>query len=367
VNLSSGQKLGALLAAVLPLVASIYGQQAERRQRNQERAEELQVRVQAERKAEAAADAASAEQLNRAFQQFASPVAEVDKLDLCATLHSSLELLRQSPPAPRTDAVAAAWLTYRPDDDDGSDLLVCKKCRRTIEFAARRFSVGRAVAADQPLPGERSADFKKALSDADLECSSGPTSKVAEASPTPTASRRASVEPTPRRAGGSPTVSPAVQPTEPALATPTAARLRPQLKRPDPGARIYIQVPDAETKARIQKARLALQTAGYRVHDIEIVGERRAPKCPELRYVYAADKAEAEVLLSDLNNPENRDRLDTLNVPDQPALPNFTLARMGRYAGRTLNRVYELWLPADGGKKCIAATPASPIEPEEMP
>jgi len=366
VNLSGNQKLGALVAAILPLVASIYGQQAQRLEQNQARIAEQQARADAERQAADTADTASAQQLNDAFKHLANlPLGTGPSPELCSTLHTSLELLRRNAPTPKTEAVVTAWLTYRVEADGRR--LVCD-CKRTIRIAAANWL---PQTEQTQLQSSASADGKSvhndliyALNAANTECigTPPPTPLAAElSSPTPTGipterERKTPLERTATRSPGPQPpqeVAPPPPPPAPVAATPALPPPTPPfgLHRPAPGARIYFQVPDAETKDRIAAARSALEQAGYSVSDVQVMGATRSPRCAELRYIYANDTAEANTLLEDLNTSVMLAQLYGSTQPDQKQR-RFSLKRMSRYEGRVLNRVYEVWLPNDGGRGC---------------
>lgn len=335
-NLSGNQKVGALLTAVLPLVVSIYGQQAERREQSAVRAAEQQARLEADRKAADASDSESAKQLNEAFAQVAN-TGEGTKVraELCSTLHTSLELIWQSAPTPKTEAVVTAWLTYRPESDAAPTLLVCA-CRSAIRTANSRW---------EKRPSELRPDGKPlheeliaALTAANTECklTGTPSIPPGQATPTPTGAA----------------VAPTAQLT-PGQATPISTVA---LTRPSPGARIYLQVPDKPTKERIKPLQEALERAGYRVPGVEVVGDTASPRCAEVRYVYASDQSEANALCADLNLDEVRRMAISPGDVSDLKQHCFSAQAMSRYAGRAPNRVYELWLPRKGGQECPSGT-----------
>jgi hypothetical protein len=308
----SNNQLAALVATIVPLVASIFAQQSERQERSKARAAEEKTRLEAKRNADGAVDNTSASQLNEVLKRLANdPAKSSVNGELCSTLHTSLELMRQSDPTPKTEAVLAAWLTYRPEKADGR--LVCQ-CKRTIGVAHEAWDELRVSGSrGRPVPKE----LLFALNAADDECN---PDVVASAKP--------------------PMGLPATGDDLPTLSIRSPAR----------GARVYMQVPDDHAKDALTPVQEALRNAGYRVHEIEVVG-KRAPRCAELRYVYANDTPEATTLLDDLN----KERVQSLIYQGAPASAverKFTPKRMGRYEGRSLNRVYELWLPVKNGEEC---------------
>lgn len=328
-------------------MTSIWTQQAERQQQVAVRALEEDTRLKAQRQAANDADSSAAKELNKVLSDFAAnPSAKAS----CWTLHNSLQLLGQCVATPKTEAVVTAWLTFRMEDDV---LLVCG-CTATIRAAADKWF--------KRDHASTSLDCKAlhyplidALNVANRECTgmvqktAAPTT-VETVVPTPSPTARGAI-PTSARRTGTPAAEPSVPPPPPP--PPTAAPTEPavpgiKIRRPKPGAQIYIQVPDSDTKAAIKAVVPALVSAGYGVPAIEVVGDKRAPRCAELRYIYSNDKYEAETLLEDANQEAALKWLQQKDLSQK----TFHLEQAGRYQGRALNRVYELWLPSNGGKDC---------------
>lgn len=310
----TGNQVAALVATILPLVASIFAQQSERQERNKARATEEQTRLEAKRNADSAVDNAAAKELNDGLKKLANlPAGNSPNGELCSTLHTSLELLRQSDPTPKTEAVLAAWLTYRAEKAGGR--LVCQ-CRKTIEIANDAW--GKLRASESPNSRSLRNELIFALTGANEECNAS-----------------------------------ALATGRPPLGLPATGddALVKDIDRPVPGARVYLQVPDSQAKEALGEVRSTLNDAGYRVHEIEIVGPKRAPRCAELRYVYASDAAEATTLLDDLNTERVLASIYG-NALASAGKREFEPKRMSRYEGRSLNRVYELWLPVAGGQEC---------------
>lgn len=330
---SARTKTGLAVTALLPVLASIYGehqQQAAQRQQRREAAQRAEVlRSDQER----LLDRASADALRGAIEAaIADPalraaaggeVAERAQA-LCLRLFMASELLRLGQYAGQTANVLAATLSYRLESGDPARpgaYLACQ-CKATLRRIVDSWK--------QPNSAPAPALFIQALDAADLACAdAAPGTGAPAREPLLDSLRARALSPAPVRQAP-PRAAVALAGGCPAPA-PQATGLRP---------RLFFHTPSrARDQPLFDCLSKELTQLGYRVEGLEAV--RTAPRAYEVRYVYAQAEAEARRLA---------DNLAALGAScGEPWPPGQCprLTAIPQYANRVLPNSLEVWLPAE--------------------
>lgn len=370
-----GVRVAAILAAMSPVVAGIYQESQESRQRQTQRHDEEEARqnqvataakedVNRRRNAEIEADKTTAlalqDALATAQRSAGSERTAATAQEFCSRLFFTATQLTNQNVSTRTRAILYAALRLRDPDDAGS-LRACQ-CSGKPGSAVWLTELQQMIPPDEKSGSDRlSLAVRSALD----ECTSDPSvspqqalieqlqqkvaALTAERDLLTVALKNGAPLSTGSEAGGT---SGEVVGGDPG---PSSAAPHPAASAPLPclvdtpadsrRLRVFIQVPDAQARSDANKLRDAINASPpFKSPGIQTVGASRSPNDLQIRYTYPMDKPAVEIIQKAI-----------LSGSCGAGGAKPLLVYMGRYQGGTDTGVIELWWP-----RPLATTGGSP-------
>lgn len=387
----SNTRIVAVLAAMAPVVAGIYQQSQQERQRDEQRHAEQQAlkESRAARDKEASerqralsvqADESTAAALQKALvvaqpqERWVGSQRVVTEHEFCTRLMFAASQLVNQSVTDRTRAILYAAMRLRRSDDEQLRVCQCSSPARIDDWFGELEQM--MPSQQEPAPKRLSAAVRYARD----ECKTAAATPGAGASPTDLAHLRAqlakaqtdldalrrrvsaelpevsaaaprgpSAAPKPRdgvpASGSAPVAAVPAAPTAPPLAMPASAPAAAPpactIGRPAQGTpriRVFIQVPQADDIADAEVLRAALNAQPpFKSPGIETVGASRSPRRLEIRYTYPADLPAAELV---------QQALASGRCGGGSAAADVRLAYQPRFQGRVDTGVIEVWWPA---------------------
>ncbi|WP_428311061.1 hypothetical protein [Hydrocarboniphaga sp.] len=319
--LSKTSKTGLALGALLPVLASLYGemqQQSQQREQQQAARSELIKHQRAE---------AVSRDLDTA-KSLLNQIASESENSLCEHFYIASELVRLGGYSRATRRALISALRYQPEGEGADTQPRICECRGTL---AQMRSSWRPTLGSTSSPAVIE-EMNRGLDQAEALCAS--PEQVAMAvppPPPPPAAMPAPLPPEPVIVGSAPPPAPVqAVPSPPPPENALPARCRQAPTPPAVPVRVYLQIADDSQREAAQQLAQQLNLHGYAAAGVEKVGETASPKRAQLRYVYPEDRDEAERLLANLLGCQARFAL-------QPPMTQFR-QRTPRYS-------FELWFP----------------------
>lgn len=334
---SANTKYGALIAALLPVAASVYQQGQSQHAKAQDQSERQRTQEEQQKESHRSADAASALALHEALQDdlpaavlsTESPQA-ASSLKFCSQLFIGAAQLQVNPAAEQTNATLLAAISYRKQDGSRAACVCGAHFFESIQ--AEWFDQAKSSPAARERAHDRSSDvlsrrFLDGLRAAQNECFPQAAGKAAEELAAEVVhrdrARNPPSPPPPPRAAAECTVEKIEQPTGRVL--------------------VYIQIADESQRDGAAKLQRGLNAQPpFRAPGIEKVGAASSPSHAEVRYFYDDDRTAAAALTKSLN-----DGADKCGLPAAEA----RVRQFPQFQGRVAHGVLEIWYPqlAAGG------------------
>jgi len=339
--LSSNKKYGALLAALLPIAASVYQEGQNQRARTEQQLERQRAEDQLKADSNRAADAALAQTLQKSLQDALNEVdtsghavdAESMRLKLCQQIYFGASQLQVHPAAEMTNVTLLAALNFRKQDGTRAACMCGAKFFDNIQdewnFQGKSSPSARALAHDRAslLLNDR---FLAGLRSADNDCAPRPAGVdiVAVQHPAPSSDNIM--------------VQAEASAVPPPLAS-AACEIR-KIAQPSGRVLVYIQISDETQRAAAAQLQRGLNAQPpFAATGIQNVGTARAPNKAEVRYFYDDDADVADTLSKSLNASGGNCGL---------AVTDLQAKQLPQFQGRVAHGVLEVWFPknSNGGK-----------------
>jgi hypothetical protein len=301
--MSSTSKTGLAFGAVLPVLASLYG---ELQQRSQLQEQQSLVRNDLLKHARSEAVTRDLETAKVLLNQIAVTTGDAS----CEHFYVASELVRLGGYYKASRRALISALRYQ--SEAALQPRICD-CQRTLN---QMRSSWRPTLNNTTSPAVID-EMNQVLDAAYALCGAQETEPMLAASP--------AAMPAVEDAGVAPATSPAVvahdEPTDDCSKSATATTL---------AVRVYLQIADESQRQSAERLAVSLTGLGYTVPGIERVASANAPSSPQLRFVYDEDAAEAERLRA------------VLSACKQP----FTLQpAMTQYRRHAARYSFEIWFP----------------------